>query len=225
MNVLPSDFYQRRLPHWHPKGQTFFITFRLTHSLPTHVIRELEQKREHEKKMLSAKYNPVQQRLELELYNLNKKYFGQFDDWLGRCIEESPRWLARENIASIVAKQIHALDGECYRLIAYCIMSNHVHQLIDTADYPAEAASHAGPTASYPLADTMKRLKGHTARHCNLALGRSGAFWHHESYDHVVRDRKEFERILWYILNNPVKAGLVENWEEWPFTYYADQTK
>jgi REP element-mobilizing transposase RayT len=215
------DFYRRRLPHWHPEGQTFFITFRLANSFPDQVIQALQEERERERRIIRAQFSGNQQRQ--ELYNLDKKYFGRFDAWLDRCIAESPRWLAQENVARIVAEQIHALDGERCRLIAYCIMFNHGHLLIDTADYqPPVTPPHAGPTAPYPLADTLKLLKGRTARYCNQALGRSGAFWHHESYDHVVRDEKEFERIIWYILNNPVKAGLVKNWEDWPFTYCAE---
>jgi putative transposase len=211
-----SDFYRRKLPHWHPEGQMFFITFRLANSLPTHIIQELEAEREREKQIIRTKLSSIQQRD--ELYKLEKKYFGRFDAWLDRCIEESPRWLADENIARIVTDEIHALDGERYRLISYCIMSNHVHLVIDTAEHNVKSA-HAGVTAPYPLADTLKRLKGRTARLCNLALGRNGTFWHHESYDHVIRNQKEYKRIIWYTLSNPVKAGLAEKWEDWRFTF------
>ncbi|MDI6768406.1 MAG: hypothetical protein QMD04_01865 [Anaerolineales bacterium] len=213
-----SDFYRRKLPHWHPEGQMFFITFRLANSLPAHIIQELEEERERERQAIRAEFSGAQQRD--ELYKLDKKYFGRFDAWLDRCIEESPRWLADENIARIVAEQIHALDGERYRLVAYCIMSNHAHVLTDTAEQGFKP-THNGVTAPYPLADTLKLLKGRTARYCNQALKRSGNFWHHESYDHVVRDQKEYERIVWYILNNPVKAGLVEKWEEWKFAFVS----
>ena len=47
-----------------------------------------------------------------------------------------------------------------------------------------------------------------------------GSFWQAESYDHVVRNG-ELERIISYVLENPVKAGLVEDWEQWPYTYLA----
>jgi REP element-mobilizing transposase RayT len=211
-----TDFYRRKLPHWHPAGQMFFITFRLADSMPAHIIRELDEQREREKKNLHAKFSGAQ--LHDELYKLEKKYFGHFDAWLDRCMEESPRWLAEERIAQIVADEIHKLDGERYRLIAYCLMSNHAHLVIDTADYSIKT-DHEGKTAPYPLADTIKHLKGRTARFCNLALGRSGSFWQHESYDHVIRDQKEYERIVWYVLDNPVKAGLVEKWEDWKFTF------
>ncbi len=211
-----NDRYRRKLPHWHPKGQMFFITFRLAHSLPVQIVLKLKAEREQEQQKIILKFNGARQKD--ELYKLDKKYFGRFDQWLDRCIEGSPRWLAEERIARIVMDEIHALDGERYRLIACCRMSNHGHLVIDTAEHEHKP-THDGVTAPYPLADTLKRIKGRTSRLCNQTLRRSGQFWNHESYDHVVRDQTEYDRIVWYTINNPVKAGLVEKWQEWKFTY------
>ncbi len=213
-----TDFYRRKLPHWIPSGAAFFITFRLADSLPVQVMQQLQAWRERERQKIQSRNSDKSQGQ--ELYNLDKKYFGYFDSWLDRCLENSPRWLADEKAAQIVANELHALDGERYRLVAYSILSNHVHLAIDTDEYRFEPV-HQGVTAPYPLTDTLKRLKGRTARFCNLALGRSGAFWHAESYDHVIRNAQEYERIIWYILNNPVKAGLAEKWEDWKFSYVA----
>ena len=66
----------------------------------------------------------------------------------------------------------------------------------------------------------MQSLKGYTARKANQCLGRRGAFWHHESYNHAVRNASEWQRIITYTLNNPVKAGLVDRWEQWQWNYY-----
>ncbi|MEW6401319.1 MAG: transposase [Chloroflexota bacterium] len=213
-----TDFYRRKLPHWQPEGAMYFITFRLANSLPVQVVRDLEEQRERERQAIRVKFIGAQ--LRDELYKLDKKYFGYFDSWLDRCVEESPRWLAEEKVAQIAANQLHVLDGERYRLIAYCLMSNHGHIVIDTAEHSFKP-THIGVTAPYPLTDTLKLLKGRTARYCNQALERSGKFWHSESYDHVIRDQGEYERNVWYVLNNPVKAGLVENREDWKFTYVS----
>jgi putative transposase len=213
-----TDFYRRKLPHWIPDEAIYFITFRLADSLPLEIIRQLEEEREREQQTIRAKYSGAQQRD--KLYTLDKKYFGHFDSWLDRCVASSPRWLADEKIAQIVANELHALDGKRYRLIAYCLMSNHAHIVVDTAEHGFKP-DHAGVTAPYPLTDSLKLLKGRTARFCNQALGRSGKFWHHESYDHVIRNQGEYERIVWYVLNNPVKAGLAEEWEEWKFTFLS----
>ena len=77
----------------------------------------------------------------------------------------------------------------------------------------------AGKTSKYPIADSMRLLKGSTARMCNLELNRSGAFWAHESYDHFIRNEKELANVIAYILNNPVKAGLVDEWTDWKFSF------
>jgi len=66
----------------------------------------------------------------------------------------------------------------------------------------------------------MKSLKGFTAREANKALHRQGAFWETESYDHWVRDDAELDRIVTYVLNNPVKAGFVRHWQDWPHSYW-----
>ncbi|MBK7410190.1 MAG: hypothetical protein IPJ40_20325 [Saprospirales bacterium] len=67
----------------------------------------------------------------------------------------------------------------------------------------------------------MQNLKKYTAKEGNKILGREQKkFWERESYDHLVRDKKgEFERILAYILNNPVKAGLIDDWSKHMWSY------
>src|SRR5206468_9304444 len=53
------------------------------------------------------------------------------------------------------------------------------------------------------------RASGFTAREANRLLDRTGMrFWQRESYDHWIRDAREFDRVRAYIENNPVKAGL-----------------
>ncbi len=213
-----KEIYHRNLPHWQPQDRIFFITFRLAHSLPQSVLQELRVEQERERQSNCSRSSGKQQRQ--ELYDSAKRFFGKYDTWLDRCIKESPRWLAEEAIARLVMQEIHRMDTERCDLIAFSIMPNHVHLLIDTAGFNQVSPTNTiGTTYPYPLTDSLRLLKGRTARYCNQALGRSGDFWHHESYDHVVRDEQEFERIFRYILNNPVKAQLVSSWENWPYTY------
>lgn len=73
----------------------------------------------------------------------------------------------------------------------------------------------------HSLASIMHSLKRYTSRQANKILGRTGQFWQHESYDHVVRDKAELERIILYVINNPVSAGLAQDWRDWPWTYYC----
>jgi putative transposase len=110
-----------------------------------------------------------------------------------------------------VVDSLHFLDELVYDLDAFTIMSNHVHVLFSPLE-KEEGGYHALPSI-------MHSLKRFTARKANKLLKREGAFWQQESYDHVVRDQQEWERIVAYILNNPVKAGLVASWDDWPWSY------
>jgi putative transposase len=66
----------------------------------------------------------------------------------------------------------------------------------------------------------MKLIKGSTAFAANKILDRQGQhFWQKDSYDHFVRNDEELTGIIKYVTNNPVKANLVTEWEDWQFTY------
>ena len=71
--------------------------------------------------------------------------------------------------------------------------------------------------------DIMKSIKGYSAREANKILGRKGSFWQTESFDHIVRNEDELNRIVKYVIMNPVKAGLAEKWQNWEHTYLADE--
>lgn len=144
------------------------------------------------------------------LYLEDRRFFGKWDTILDQ--GKGPDWLQNPEITKLVADAMRFFDGKRYALLAYCIMSNHVHvvftPLLKTED------------AYYPLAQIMHTMKGYTAVQANRLLSRSGDFWLHESYDHCVRNEAELERIVAYVVNNPVKVGLVSDWQAWPWTYY-----
>ncbi len=133
--------------------------------------------------------------------------FTQLDGYLGQ--GHGPLWLKEPAIAEIVKEALHYRDGKEYLLHAYTIMPNHVHMVITLGN-------------QLNLFEVLQSLKSHTARQCNIILVRSGTFWQHESYDHVIRDG-EFGRIVFYILRNPVKAGLVKTFREWPYYYVSPE--
>jgi len=145
-----------------------------------------------------------------QAYLEERRLFGKWDEALDTS-QQGPRWLADHRIAELVAESLHYRDGRVYTLHAFCIMPNHVH-LVCTPLEKSDGTYHS-------LTAILHSLKRYTAREANRILGRGGAFWQAESYDHVVRDEREFRRIIAYVLNNPVKAGLVSTWEEWPWNY------
>jgi putative transposase len=204
-----SSYYLRHLPHINPSGATFFVTFRLYGSLPLSVQRRLQQ----EQQALEQTVDLIEDENEriVERYRLAKLYFGRWDSALDGC-QTGPAWLKDASVAAMLVDAFHYRHTQVYTLHAFCIMPNHVHMLY--TPLPSEEGY-------YTLAKIMQSLKGYTARQANKMLSQQGSFWQDESYDHYVRNDDEYRRIVHYIRYNPVKAKLVNEPEEWPWTYIA----
>jgi REP-associated tyrosine transposase len=204
-----KEFYRRHLPHWQPQEAVFFVTFRLKDSLPGEVIEALRKQRQVVK--IALHKLPESKRAEQDQLDA-ERYFEKWEGYLGKA-EFGPRWLAQSEIADIVKAALHYRDGKLLDLHAYCIMSNHVHVVFE----PLSMSEWHSDIL--PLHKIMQSLKRYTARQANMLLGREGAFWQDESYDRVIRDNNEYIRTVNYVLENPVKAGLVTKWEDWLWTY------
>ena len=202
------EFYWRRLPHFQPRGFAFFITFRLANSLPMDVVERLGLESRRVEDSLSRLPDAPESHCQRE--QERRKLFERWDDALHR-LGSGEQYLRNDLVAAIVANSIRYHDGDWFDLEALCIMPNHVHLVLT----PRERSE----TEDHSLAAIMHNIKRNSSKQANLALNRSGAFWQHESYDHVVRDDAELERIVQYVLYNPVQAGLVEDRTKWKWTY------
>lgn len=230
-----KTFYRRNLPHYHPPGAIFFVTFRLAGSLPQEAMLRLKQEREATERKI-VKTAPAKQVKE-EIRIWQKKYFAKFDQLLDSA-SNRVHHLSDERVANIVTEAIKHRDGKEYDLFAYCIMPNHVHMVFSVERTLVRSNQTENPAASErakarfttelnenversgaSLYKILQSLKSFTAIQANKILNRSGAFWQHESYDHVVRDQDELQRVIRYVLNNPVKAGLVSDWQKWKWSY------
>lgn len=68
----------------------------------------------------------------------------------------------------------------------------------------------------------MQSIKRFTALEINKIKMQTGSIWQPESYDHIISREDELYNTIHYVINNPVKAGLVDNWEDWKFTFLSD---
>ena len=94
-----------------------------------------------------------------------------------------------------------------YNLGAFAVLSNHVHALL---------LPKVSPTR------LLHSLQGATGRQANRILGRPGeTFWETESYHYWVRDARQWKRIVRYIEEHPVKAGLVSVAEDYRWSSAA----
>jgi len=117
--------------------------------------------------------------------------------------------LRDERIAKLVMTALRRFDGERYRLKACAIMPNHVHVLFEVG--------------TVPMAKVVQSWNRFTANGANEILGRRGSFWQEDYWDTYMRDVGHEDRTVRYIQNNLVKAGLVEDWKAWPWTYIVSE--
>ena len=90
------------------------------------------------------------------------------------------------------------------RLYAYCIMPDHLHVLVS-------------PSATCGIIRFVGEYKNLTQR-AVWTTGWRGAFWQTSFWDHFVRDDEDLRTVVEYILQNPVRKGLVSQWREYPFS-------
>jgi len=221
-----DHFYRRRLPHWQPAGATIFLTWRLYGCLPQQALDRLASEQDL---LENQPVRPGETPRDRALRH-SKRLFALADDLLASNTRH-PQWLRQKEIARLVVDALFYHDGNLYVLLAFVIMSNHVHVLFRPlkagkqaeTSAPQEAAGtsdikqdEVSPTRYVPLRRITQSLKGYTAWEANRLIKRTGSpFWQDESYDHWVRDEAELGRIVTYIESDPVRAGLVASPEDW----------
>lgn len=123
-----------------------------------------------------------------------------------------------------------------YKIYCLVIMPDHVHLLIQP--FPKNTSSNASillaesNNNSILLAETSNQqsslkywtigsilhsIKSYSAKQIPTVMNHIGKVWQDGRYDRLIRDRKEFENTWEYIKQNPVKAGLCNTPEEYPF--------
>jgi REP element-mobilizing transposase RayT len=188
--AVPDIRTRGRLPHWEADNAIYFVTFRLADSLPNKVRRAFEfEKRDIVATAQQAK-RPLSPTEEKKLEKLiSHRIQTKLDAGIGKC------FLALPAIADLVAETLMHFEASRHRMYAWCVMPNHVHTLFRLL-------------AGHSLSEVLQAWKSYSGKKANRLLSRSGEFWQHEYYDHLVRSEEEFYRIVDYIAANPAKAGL-----------------
>src|SRR3990172_875898 len=182
-----------RLPHWETEQGIYFVTFRLYDSLPAEAVRAIEFERQGIVQTAKQMGRDLSTSERIRLARLfTEKIERLLNAGIGSSCLKSPQ------VAQLVVSALEHFDGTRYRLFAWCVMPNHVHLVFQTL--PGEE-----------LATILRSIKTYTARRANALLRRRGPFWQREYYDHLIRDDREFVRIVAYVADNPAKAGL-KNW-------------
>jgi REP element-mobilizing transposase RayT len=202
------------VPHFDGTNVQQNITFHLADSLPRAVVqrmeKELEQLPDHERTL-----------------SRRKRLHALLDAGIGSCCLRDPA------NARLMQQAFFHGDGERYHLLAWVVMPNHVHVLIEpVAGWALDRILHSWKsfTAHAILKATDREedqrlvgddppgIAGVPSASTSSIRKPSRQFWHREYWDRFIRDEAHYRNVIDYLHQNPVKAGLVTRPEDWPWS-------
>ena len=184
------------LPHCDHPGILQVITYHLADSLPANAVARIEA----ELRLLPPDRQDPERRRRLDAW---------LDAGHGSCL------LSESAAAVCVVDNWRHFARVRYDLIAWVVMPNHVHLLIRT--YQGIALGK--------IVQSWKSYTGRRLREQLMARTDSppespqpDGVWMRDYWDRYIRNEEHFQTAIRYIHQNPVKAGLVKDPRDWPWS-------
>ena len=131
-------------------------------------------------------------------------YVGSYRYFLTFCTaHREPAFCRAEAVQLVLTQILRAAKEHGFEIIAYCFMPDHVHLLVQGAGSNSEMKRFA------------KVAKQYAGFHYKQQNGKP--LWQPSYYEHVLRNDEDTWSVARYIVDNPLRAGLAERADEYPF--------
>jgi putative transposase len=122
------------------------------------------------------------------------------------CTDNRNKLLANSQVAEILIEEWKSAEERHNWFVGrYVIMPDHVHFFCA----PGEEEKDLSLFMKFWKEWTSKKIK----KACNLQID----IWQPEFFDHLLRSEESYVQKWDYVLNNPLRAGLVKNVKDWPW--------
>ncbi|MFA9391286.1 MAG: transposase [Prolixibacteraceae bacterium] len=239
-----KEFYKHRLPHFQQPGQAYFVTWCLNAAVPPKALERYTKELELLRHQIDAvpgaaigcgdlanaylrlqsplNYSRLKiatpdtpnaefEKLKKAYYLVRKKYIKAYDDLLDS-VKKPVIDLSKSANREILFQTLLFWEGKKIKNIAFTIMPNHVHWVVELMN----TDENGNPVY---LQDVLRSVKRQSSRQINIKENREGKLWQKESFDTTIRDERHLYYAIRYTLNNPVNAGLVNDWKKWEGTW------
>ena len=149
---------------------------------------------------------PSRKQIHLKDFDYRSKFHVYF---VTLCTADRHPLFLENRIAKTIEEELEFRRAKEIRLYCYCAMPDHLHVLLSLTDYPKK------------LQDWVSVFKRYTAKRI-YELYEVRPLWQKNFYDRVVRKEESLRDMATYILNNPVRKGIVSNWESYPYSKKVD---
>jgi putative transposase len=187
-------FWRGRLPHWEVVDGRYFITMHLKGAIPLHGQERINE--------MAMELSNHCQNADEKALRIQRRIFAEMEAWLDRTPYRNH--LQNPGIAEMVMEAIASRAGKVWKVLEYVIMPSHLHLFVELFE----------PGLKRQL-EQFKRWTGHEAVGLLGPVGQG--FWQDEWFDHWSRSDEQDEQIIEYIRQNPVKAGIVKDYMQWPY--------
>ena len=135
-------------------------------------------------------------RRSLRLSGFDYHYPGPYHVTIGT-YERQPFLACPELVAALREELASLASLAGVQVYAYCFMPDHLHLLLVLS-------------GKMDLVEFVRRFKGRSTR-IFWQHGGKGKLWQRGFYDHILRKEEGLREVARYILENPVRAGLTQD--------------
>ena len=126
------------------------------------------------------------------------------------------RWILPDWARTLVLKSVLHDHERIVFVDCAIVMPDHAHMI-----FVPLLDEHKREMVS--LAKITQAIKSSSAHTINRRLSKKGRVWQEESFDHVLRCSENVDEKIDYVINNPVRAGLVTNPTDYPWRWQAPE--
>lgn len=125
------------------------------------------------------------------------------------CVKDrKPAFRQVRTVAAIRDSLQRAIDKDAVKNWVYVFMTDHLHFILE------------GQTQQADLWQVVYSFK--TSSGMWFRRHRPDMKWQKDYYDYIHRAEGDLDKHIGYLLENPIRAGLVANWEDYPYTGSLD---
>jgi len=121
------------------------------------------------------------------------------------CISEGKKFFTDEKtVKTVLAILKETANSHDFYVNCYCFMPDHLHLLV------------SGNKENSSLKNFIRMFKQKSS--FEFKTSTKNTLWQRSYYDHVLRRTEDLGKIAHYILNNPVRKGLVKDFRDYPYS-------
>lgn len=146
--------------------------------------------------------------------NKEKQYFkNSYHHLYNRGANKNVIFFENENYHYFLKRLNFYKDRYKIEILSYCLMPNHFHLFVKQE------------TNQFSISNFISALLNSYVKSINKRYNRSGTLFESKTKSKIITDEHYFIWIVKYILENPVKAKLVNKLIDWEFSNAKDLLK